>query len=158
MKIHTIDLWRILPGALAFSADQMIKYGVRRLPLYEPVFSIPGVLDIMYCTNTGAAFSMMSGKTQLLAALSVIIMAVLLVFLFRQMQITSSAAIALSILCGGGLGNFADRLLFDGVTDYIRLRFIRFPVFNLADICITLSVLVLMIELISGRMDRPHGA
>ena len=52
--------------------------------------------------------------------------------------------LAISGLIGGGLGNLIDRILFGGVTDYIRLSLIRFPIFNFADICITVSVAALI--------------
>ena len=60
----------------------------------------------------------------------------------------------LSVLVGAGAGNLLDRILFGGVTDYIRLLWIPFPVFNLADICITVSVAVLSYCIITGRLDR----
>jgi len=146
----------ILASAVS-SADQLIKCCIRRFPLNSVLFSIPYLFDITHCTNTGAAFSILSGHTRFLAAASVIVFLLLLVYLLRELHLTSSAKYALGALCGGGLGNLADRLLFSGVTDYIRLRFIRFPVFNLADVCITFSVLILVFELMTGRLDRHHG-
>ena len=127
------------------------------MPLNSTLFSVPGLLDITHCTNTGAAFSMLRGHTAFLTFASIALLLVLLVYLMRELRLNASAKFALSVLCGGGLGNLCDRLLFAGVTDYISLRFIRFPVFNLADICITLSVFVLIFELMTGRLDRQYG-
>lgn len=69
--------------------------------------------------------------------------------------------VSLSVLLGGGIGNLIDRVIWGGVTDYIRLLFIRFPVFNFADICITVSVAVLSVLIcFDHKVDKPeehHG-
>ena len=69
--------------------------------------------------------------------------------------------VSLSVLLGGGIGNLIDRVIWGGVTDYIRLLFIRFPVFNFADICITVSVAVLFVLIcFDHKVDKPeehHG-
>ena len=68
---------------------------------------------------------------------------------------------SVSGLIGGGLGNLVDRILFGGVTDYIRLSLIRFPIFNFADICITVSVAALMLLLLfdhfNDKTEERHG-
>ena len=114
---------------------------------------LPGVLEITHCVNTGAAFSVLEGRTLLLAALSVLLLAGLIVFFMRSPELNTGTHVALGVLAGGGLGNLADRIVFGGVTDYIRLLFLPFPVFNLADICITCSILYLVFSLLTGRLD-----
>ena len=114
---------------------------------------VPGVLEITHCVNTGAAFSMLTGRTVLLALLSVALLGAIFVFFMRCTRLRTSSAVALAALVGGGLGNLTDRVVFGGVTDYFRLLFIPFPVFNLADICITCSILFLILELLTGRLD-----
>lgn len=148
-----------LPAAAALcvlAADQLIKHAVRQTPLGCRLLRIPGVLEITHFVNTGAAFSMLKGRTLLLAALSVLLLAALTVFFMRSPDLNTGARLALGLLAGGGLGNLADRVVFGGVTDYIRLLFIPFPVFNLADICITCSILYLIVGLLTGRLD-PFG-
>ena len=80
----------------------------------------------------------------------------------RNLHLTKPAWMAVACLAGGGIGNLLDRLLYSGVTDYIRLQFIDFPVFNLADIAITGSVSVLLILLASDTLEIPtedeHGS
>ena len=78
-------------------------------------------------------------------------------YLMRSLSLNRSGKIALSLLIGGALGNMADRLIYREVTDYIRLSFIAFPVFNFADILITTSVLWLAYELLTGKLDRHSG-
>ena len=64
-------------------------------------------------------------------------------------------------ILGGGLGNLLDRIFFGGVTDYINLLPIRFPIFNFADICITLSVGALVWQILFDRTtektEEHHG-
>lgn len=146
----------ILPAGTALgvlAADQLIKHAVRETPLGCVLLRIPGVLEITHCVNTGAAFSVLEGRTVLLAVLSVLLLAALIVFFCRSPWRKTGERLALGALAGGGLGNLVDRVVFGGVTDYIRLRFIPFPVFNLADICITCSILYLMLGLLTGRLD-----
>lgn len=147
---------RALPALIAaciWAADQLIKHAVRQVPYDSVLMRVPGVLEITHCVNTGAAFSMLTGRTVLLALLSVALLGAILVFFMRCTRLRTSSAVALAALVGGGLGNLTDRVVFGGVTDYIRLLFISFPVFNLADICITCSILFLILELLTGRLD-----
>lgn len=146
----------VLPAAAALgvlAADQMIKHAVRQTPLCSELLCLPGVLEITHCVNTGAAFSVLEGRALLLAALSVLLLAGLIVFFMRSPELNTGTHVALGVLAGGGLGNLADRIVFGGVTDYIRLLFLPFPVFNLADICITCSILYLVFSLLTGRLD-----
>ena len=89
--------------------------------------------------------------------ISVILLVVLGVFLYRSLALSPAAQIAFSCLIGGGIGNLIDRVLYGSVTDYIRLIPIRFPVFNLADIAITTSVSALLLMILIGRLEIRTG-
>lgn len=144
------------------TADQFVKVHVRGIPLGEVFFEIPGLVSLMHCVNTGAAFSMMAGHPFLLAAFSLVLLAFVWMYAAKRMRLTVPAMMALSCLIGGGLGNLMDRVLRAGVTDYIRLQFIDFPVFNLADVAITGSIAVLLILLATDTLEKPsedgHGS
>ena len=77
-----------------------------------------------------------------------------MVFLGKTTRLTTIGKISVVTLIGAGASNLIDRILFGGVTDYIRLLFIHFPVFNLADICITCSVMIMSILIMTGRLDK----
>lgn len=144
-------------GILAFgiaALDQLIKANIRQLPLQTTFFEIPGLFSLVHCVNTGAAFSALSGHTLLLIVLSLALLAAIWMYAAHRMHLTPKAKAALSCLIGGGLGNLLDRMLYSEVTDYIRLQFIDFPVFNLADIAITGAVAVLMILLFSNALEE----
>lgn len=143
--------------ALIVLADQGIKAVVRSYPEGRLLFRLPGVLEITHAVNTGAAFSLLSGKTTLLAVLSAVLLIGVLLFVNRTMCLTTPAAVAFSCLLGGGAGNLIDRIALGGVTDYIRILMFRFPVFNLADAAITLSIGVLIVLLMIGKLEEPTG-
>lgn len=137
----------------AAACDQAVKALVRRAPLGTVFFELPGLMQILHCANTGAAFSVLSGHTALIALISLAILAALGALLVR-LPLTRTAARTLALLLGGGLGNLIDRVLFGSVTDYIRVLFVDFPVFNLADICITLSVGMLLVLGLTDRLEE----
>jgi len=137
--------------------DQIVKSYIRSMPLGERIAEIPGFVQIIHSMNTGAAFSILSGQTILLAVLSLVLLAGMSVYIFTQMNLTKSAFAAMGCLIGGGLGNLIDRVLFAGVTDYLRLLFFDFPVFNLADIAITVSIAWLMLLLFMGKLEEITG-
>ena len=142
--------------------DQMAKACIREMPLGVILYEIPGVFALTHSVNTGAAFSLFSRKTPLLTVVS----AALLVFIYRyacrNMHLTTSAWFALACLMGGGAGNLIDRAFFSGVTDYIELQFMSFPIFNLADIAITGSIGVLLLLLLTNTLEKTseegHGS
>lgn len=136
------------------AADQAIKAYVRSFAPGQILARISGLLEITHCVNTGAAFSMLSGKTLMLAVLSVLLMAAVAVAVLHFMRLSEAGLAALGCLLGGGMGNLIDRVCFGGVTDYIRICLFRFPVFNLADIAITLSVAVLLLLMLLDRLEK----
>ncbi|MBQ8618649.1 MAG: signal peptidase II [Clostridia bacterium] len=139
---------------LVAAADQLIKAGIREIPLGRVFFEIPGLVSLTHCVNTGAAFSVLSGHPLVLAAFSLALLAVVWGYAASRMHLTKRAWIALSCLIGGGVGNLLDRLLRAGVTDYIHLQFIDFPVFNLADMAITGSIAMLLILLVTDTLEN----
>jgi signal peptidase II len=135
-----------LLGAGLFALDQWTKSRINaRLPLgsYGPGANIPifpGFLNLVHVGNTGAAWSMFSGKSTGLALLAAATL--LAVFLWRrQLGLRQPAAqVAFGLLCGGIVGNLVDRLLHGHVIDFIDLHFgsYVYPTFNVADsgICV----------------------
>jgi len=140
-------LLRILPRlcygtvtVLVFMLDQAIKRYILCQPVGVSLFRLHGIVEITHQLNTGAAFSLFAGHTPLILLMTGVLLPVIIYLLLTQIKLSFSGKIALSLLIGGSLGNLSDRLIYGGVIDYIRLLLIPFPVFNLADICIVLSV------------------
>lgn len=125
-----------------------IAYG-QQIPL------IPGVVGLTYVRNSGAAFSMLGGGRWFFLALVVVFFAVLAV-LIRCKVITAPFALwCLAAIGGGALGNAVDRAVSGEVTDMIEPLFVRFAVFNVADIFITCGAIALVVyELFFDRDSR----
>ena len=142
-------------AAAIVAADQFTKYlTVANIALYEDVPFIPGLLQLTYVQNTGAAFSSFEGQQWLFALIFVI----LTVLIFREYRKNTMGFTQLEWWCitaiyGGGLGNMIDRIRLGYVVDMIETTFIEFPVFNVADCFITCGCILLMVHLILFHKD-----
>ena len=144
-------------GVPVIAADQAIKAVIRRQTPGQMIFESPGVVAITPSFNTGAAFSLLTGQPMLLAVISAVLLLAFCLYVARRIRLTRAAETALCCLVSGGVGNLIDRIAFAGVTDYIRLLLFDFPVFNLADMAITGSIAVLIILLLTGKLENTAG-
>ena len=123
---------------------------------------IPGVLGLRLARNTGVAFSMFSGATAAMAALTAVVIAAVIVWLLvskNPSPLGRAGRFGMWLLAAGGLGNLYDRLLYGYVVDMIEFRFMNFAVFNVADICVcagaALAVLGYLIT--EGKKEHSHA-
>ncbi|MDY5275408.1 MAG: signal peptidase II [Atopobiaceae bacterium] len=143
-------------AAVAIILDQIVKAWVRSaLPKTgDTAPFIPGVLRLLHVENTGAAFSMGEGKGFFFVAIAVAIFILALLAVWKE-ELSVPFALALGAVAGGGIGNMIDRLVQGSVTDFFATQFMDFPVFNVADIFVTLGVICVLICLIrEGGEDR----
>jgi len=142
-------IYLLFSGAIVV-LDQITKYlTVANIELYADVPFIPGLLQLTYVRNTGAAFSSFEGQQWLFALIFVIFTGLVFWEYFKQ----SAGLTRLEWWCvfavyGGGLGNMIDRVRLGYVVDMIETTFIEFPVFNVADCFITCGCILLMAHLI----------
>lgn len=128
------------------AVDQLIKIAVLNSSLVSGEVStvIDGFLQWRYVENTGAAFSLFTGKTALLSVFTAVVLLVGF-YLIIAKKIKSKVALAsVVMLMGGGLGNLIDRIFRHFVVDYIEVLFIDFPVFNFADCFVTVGEFLLV--------------
>ena len=143
----------IVPYALfiaaVVAADQLAKYlTVANIALFEDVPFIPGLLQLTYVQNTGAAFSSFQGQQWLFAVMFVIFTGVILWEFFKKpMPFTKLERWCIAAVYAGGLGNMIDRVRLGYVVDMIETTFMEFPVFNVADCFITCGCALLMVHL-----------
>jgi len=125
-----------LIAALA-AVDQLIKAAVLlRLKPIGGITVIDRVLALSYVENTGAVFGVMSGNVTVLALVTAAALAAGLVFiLVKSLKNLFEYACAVLII-SGGLGNLIDRFFRGYVVDYLELLFVRFAVFNFADMLV----------------------
>lgn len=139
----------LLLAILWVLADQLLKYWVRTtIPLYESVKFLPGVMDLTYVQNTGAAFSILSTHTWILALVSLFASVLLLLALLKQVLPGFMGQFSLALLLGGAVGNLIDRVALGYVVDMFHLEFMRFAVFNVADIGVTCGGALLLITVL----------
>lgn len=129
-------------------ADQLTKAAaIGALKGKDAFVLIDGVLEFSYLENTGMAWGMMSGARIYFLVLTVVIVAIItyVVAVMPQTHRMLPFLSVLSVLAAGALGNFIDRFLYGYVRDFIYFKLIDFPVFNVADICVTVSVIAFAI-------------
>lgn len=116
---------------------------------------IKNVLILHYLENKGAAFSMLSGKGIVFIIVTPIIMAIIIYFLIKIPDEKKYYCLIfdLAVLLSGAIGNFIDRIFLGYVRDFIYFEIINFPIFNFADICVTLSVIYLFILILFRFKD-----
>lgn len=148
-------------SVLLILADQLTKYLVRaNIPPDGSVPFIPHVLELTYIQNTGAAFSMLEEHTWLLTLVSAVVVTVIALLVARGFFRGRLGMVAATLVLAGGVGNLIDRVYFKYVTDMFRTLFMNFAVFNVADCCITVGVVLLFIYVLffSDRKEDKHGA
>ena len=132
--------------------DQLTKaIVVSQMALYEEVPFLPGLIRFYHTRNTGAAFSMFSDNRWVFMVFSVIAMIIMTYLLVKFHGRHWLLSVSLAAVLGGGIGNMIDRVLSGYVVDFLDFQFMKFAVFNVADIFVTcgsvaLAVYILFIE------------
>ena len=139
-----------LLAVLITGADQLTKYlTVQNIQQFGRVEVLDGLFHLTYVQNTGAAFSSFEGMMWLFALIfGLFTVALVWEFWKKGMGFTSFERWCIVAIWAGGLGNMIDRVRLGYVVDMICLDFIKFPVFNVADIFITCGCLVLLVHLV----------
>ena len=143
-------IWMILMVGGIVALDQWTKLlVVAQIPIHGHVDAIPGLFHLTYVQNTGAAFSMFEGM-QWLFALVFVAFTVMILWEYRnkQMHFSNFERWMIAAVYGGGLGNMIDRLRLGYVVDMIKVDFMEFPVFNVADCFITCGCAALIVSLV----------
>ena len=137
--------------------DQASKDWVcAHLQLGRPAPFLPGLLQLRWVRNTGAAFSLFRDSTLVLGLLSLVVALGVAVWIWRSRQQPFWQGLALAFLLGGTVGNGIDRWSLGHVTDFLELVPINFPIFNGADIAINLAVACFVINALTRRHEHPQ--
>jgi signal peptidase II len=139
-----------LLAALVIVADRLTKkLALARLPLdVRAVTLIPHTLFFTRTSNTGSAFGLFPGATSLLAAVALACAVGVIVYVVKAKEsIPILLGVGLALPLGGAIGNFYDRAFHGFVVDFIDLWLGRYewPVFNVADSCICVGVVLIAI-------------
>jgi signal peptidase II len=140
-------------GILGLLFDQVTKYWIVQ-NLHEIGNTIPLISDIFHLTyviNTGAAFSFFTGGVFWLRWLSLIVSLGLIAYGIFGSRMNWTEQLGYGFILAGALGNGLDRFLFGYVVDFLDFRYIRFPVFNFADVFINLGVFFLIFAIFPSK-------
>jgi signal peptidase II len=139
-------------AVIAFVIDQITKVIVRRqIAPGERIDVLPGV-DFIRARNEGIAFGLFPGRPGLVAAITLVVLVGITVALVRLSRQSMIAALGGGSLIGGSIGNLVDRIVHDGVTDFIDLP--NWHAFNVADIAIVGGAMAIGLSLLLVR-DGP---
>lgn len=113
------------------------------------------ILDLIFVQNTGAAFSILENSKLFLIVFSIIAILMILIYSIRNIEKFSAfAGFWAAMLIAGISCNLYERVSFGYVRDFFKLNFIDFPVFNISDIFINISVIALIIIIIKNKYLR----
>lgn len=131
--------------------DQFTKYlAVTGLKGQASFPLIDGVLELQYLENKGAAFGMLQNKKALFVFMTIVMLFMVFYVLFKLPEKKKFIIwqIFLCLICAGGIGNMIDRVRLDYVVDFIYFSLIDFPIFNLADILVTIGTILFFIVIL----------
>lgn len=136
-------MWYAILLAGAIGLDQLLKWWVTSyLEVGQSAPLLPGVVQLTRLHNTGAAWSSFSGKTGLLAAVTVVLLAAVVYLVVKKIVRHPLGLSAAMLVLGGGIGNMIDRIFRGYVVDMFDLEFMDYPIFNLADIFVVMGVIL----------------
>ena len=126
--------------------DQFTKILImQNSQLNQSIPVIKNVLHLTYVTNTGSAFGLFKSFSSFFTLFSAIVIIVIFYYLKKIKKDETKIQFAVSLLLGGTIGNLIDRLAYGSVVDFIDFRI--WPVFNVADSAVTISIILLIILL-----------
>ena len=147
----------LLLAPAAFAVDQLTKLLVRNNFELGESWPATGFLRLTYGTNTGTAFGLFPNQTLVLILASFVAIGFLVYFYRAHAPNKPLLRAAIGMQLGGALGNLVDRLWAGAVVDFIDVG--PWPIFNVADSCIVVGMIVLVSVLVlAGRDERREGA
>lgn len=143
-------------AVLTAAADRLTKVAAGRLQSGATL--LPGLVSIRPTVNTGVAFSLLSSGGWALTAFTAVLVALLAGWLMLSKKPQPAGLRAgLWLIVGGGLGNLYDRAVYGHVIDFIHLDFVRFAVFNVADIAVCIGAAVVVASVLLSERGKEPG-
>jgi signal peptidase II len=144
MRLKNPTFW--VAALVGLILDQVTKFWIfQSFELNQTVPLLPGVFHLTFVTNKGAAFSLFSERGEWLRWLSLAVSLGLIALGWFSARMNRWEQIGYGSILAGALGNGIDRFLRNEVVDFLDFRLIQFPVFNIADVCINVGIICLLI-------------
>ena len=135
----------LLTFAVVIFAGLILDLVVKHFIVGIDLTVISGVLSFVYSKNTGAAWGIFSGGTIALSVVTALAVVLFLIYAIFSKTNSKLFHISLGLIVSGALGNLFDRVFFGYVRDFIKLDFINFPIFNIADMLLTFGIICLFV-------------
>ena len=149
-KIINKILTLVIPMVVLTIIDRLSKYLAQtNLKDKQPLVLIKDVFELYYLENTGAAFGILAGKQIFFYIITIAIIAIVVVLYFKipvQKHFFFLRFICILII-SGALGNLYDRIVQHYVVDFLYFSAINFPIFNIADIYVTIGAIAFIISI-----------
>lgn len=142
---------------LLIALDQVTKYfAIRYLKDKPAIVLAEGIFELRYLENRGAAFGMLQNQKVFFILVSLIVLAAIAYLLFKMPQGKKYAPLhfLLVLIASGAVGNMIDRIRLEYVVDFFYFVLINFPIFNVADIYVSVSCVVLAILMLFVYKDE----
>lgn len=148
-----MPLWLVV--ILVLALDQGTKLLVKTtMGINQSIPVIKNVFHLTFVLNAGAAFSMLERQTIFFIVTTVLVLGAILYYLRQVPKEKFWLRLGLALLLGGATGNLIDRIRMGLVVDFFDFRV--FPVFNIADIAISVGVGLLILDLLFSKEDKPE--
>ena len=150
----------LLIAIAVFILDRVTKLLIEaKVSVYDSITVIPGVFNIVYTRNRGAAFGILQNAPEsirllVLVGIALCVLALIVWMLWQATRDSASSTLAnrlaLSLVLGGAIGNLYDRILQGSVTDFLQvfLGSYEWPSFNVADSAISIGAALMAIDLL----------
>ena len=129
-----------------------------KMVLNSSIIIIKNFFNITYVRNTGAAFSILSGKQYFLIIFGLVILIGVIYYLQKE-KLNKYKVIYYSLIIGGIIGNLIDRIIYNSVIDFLDFKIFNYdmPIFNLADTFICIGVILVILESLKGGLNGNKG-
>jgi len=141
--------WIILAAALV-GVDLFTKHlAIAHLMKKDAFVIIPNWLELHYAENSAGAMGIdFPGVIGVLSIFTIAVMAVIAWYIFKHRNENKWLLMFLTVIFAGGMGNLVERVFKEFVVDFIYVKIINFPIFNFADICVSLGCIALSVYLL----------
>lgn len=153
--------WLYIVAVIIVALDQYTKWLViSNIPyggFWSPLEWLTPYARIVHWSNTGVAFGMLQGMNPVFIILAFVVAGMIVFYYPKLLKEDLLLKLALMLELGGAIGNLVDRIRFGHVIDFISVG--NFPVFNVADSCITIGVIILLIGVwVQEKRDKARRA
>ena len=147
---------------LLIALDRITKiWAASRLMNKDAIPLIPGVLELYYLPNgnTGAAFGLLMGHRTLFLLIAAVVVAAIVYIIWNMPNNKKykSMEILMVFIAAGGVGNMIDRLMQGYVVDFIYISLINFPIFNVADMYVSVCTVILAIFMLFKLKEEDYN-